>query len=125
MKTSKMLMLISCVGLLLVAFTPVANASELDKKTLITVRQPIEVPGRVIITPGEYTMTEPMPNVVRITNRRGDKVYATFFGNCTERGKATGNTVITVREMAGGKPLPLDAWYYPGRVIGLQFPMPR
>ena len=125
MKTSKLLLLISCVGLLLVAFAPVAKASEMDKLTLITVREPIMVPGRVVLQPGEYTMKEPAPNVVEITNRRGDRVYATFFGNSIERSKVTDNTVFTFREVPKGEALPLHAWFYPGWITGVEFPTPR
>ena len=115
---------------LLVAFTPSARASQSDKKTFVTFRETVELPGGAVLQPGEYTMkvlgSPTGRGVVQVTNRDGTKVYATILPKFTERMKRTGETVITLHEAAVGKPRPLCVWFYPGSRIGWEFhPMAR
>ena len=130
MKTLKrQLMLLACVGALLIVFAPSSPASELDKKTFITVNEPIQLPGGRVLQPGEYTMrvlgSPGDLKAVQFLNRRETKVYATVMTNSTERAIATGKTVIAFREARTGEPVAMDSWFYPGRTIGWQFPASR
>jgi hypothetical protein len=124
MKILRALALLSCFGLLLVAFAPSAQASEMDKKTIVTVSAPFQLPGGVVLPQGEYVFKTPVadPKVVQVMNRNETKVYATILTNSIERPRAKGKTEIDLGEAPAGQPVPIEAWFYPGRTIGWEFP---
>ena len=129
MKTLRTIALLSCFGMLLVAYAPSAQASALDKKTFVTFSEPVALPHGVVLPPGEYVMktveTPGTLNIVQITNKRETHVYATVLANPIERMQARGKTAISFREAPSGDPSPMDAWFYPGTLTGWEFPAKR
>jgi hypothetical protein len=114
---------------LVLAFTPYSQAQDdWTKRTLVTVNRAIEVPGKVL-PPGKYIFQimdlQAERNVVRITNERGDKVYATLIAIPTERFQAKSDTVFLFHEAERGRPDPLRAWFYPDHLRGVEFVYPK
>ena len=114
---------------LVLAFTPYSQAQDdWTKRTLVTVHRAIEVPGKVL-PPGKYVFEimdfQAERNLVRITNERGDKVYATIIAIPTERFQAKSDTVFLFHEAERGRPDPLRAWFYPDHLKGVEFVYPK
>jgi LPXTG-motif cell wall-anchored protein len=105
-----------------------ARADELDKKTVLTFSQPVEIPGHVLPA-GTYifkllnSMTD--RHVVQVFNADGSKVIATILAIPDYRLTPTDKTVIKFAEVPAGSPEVIRAWFYPGNTIGQEFVYPR
>ena len=114
--------------LLLTAAALPVGADTWDKKTYVTINQPIEVPGAVL-PPGRYVfkLVDSASNrhIVRITNEDENRVYATNLAIPTIRSTPSGKTILTFYEMPGGGPEPVRSWFYPGDTVGQQFAYPK
>jgi hypothetical protein len=105
-----------------------ARADELDKKTVLTFSQPVEIPGHVLPA-GTYifkllnSLTD--RHVVQVFNADGSKIIATILAIPDYRLKATDQTVIKFVEVPAGSPEVIRAWFYPGNTIGQEFVYPR
>lgn len=110
------------------AFAPQARADAWNQLTKVTFSGPVEVPGAVLPA-GTYWFKLLNPesgrDVVQITNKAQDMVYATLLAVPDYRLKPTGKTVITFEERASKSPEALKAWFYPGDNFGEQFVYPR
>lgn len=117
------------VGAILVALmAPAASAQLWNKKTTLTVRERIEVPG-AMLEPGEYVLrlvdSESNRHVVRILNEREDEVMTTVIAIPNYRLKVTGDTELAWYERPAGEPRALRAWFYPGDNFGQEFVYPE
>ena len=114
-------------GLLLTGAATRANADQWNKKTYLTISQPIEVPG-AILPPGKYVFklldSQSDRHIVQILNDRENHVYSTNLAVPKERMEPAGKTIITFYEVPGGGPEPVRAWFYPGDQIGQEFVYP-
>lgn len=114
---------------IVLAFSVNGQAAQDDwnKRTLVTVNRPIEVPGKVIPA-GKYIFEivslQAERNVVRISDQNG-KVYATVIGIPTERFEGKSDTVFLYHEAPRGNPEPLRAWFYPNHLKGVEFVYPK
>jgi len=123
--------MIFCFALFAIAFPLGANASEWNKKTVLTFDKPFEVPGvdAQILPAGTYVFkildSQSDRNIVQIFNERQDHVFTTILAIPNYRLRATNKTVITFRERAAGEPEALRAWFYPGRNWGQEFVYPK
>ncbi len=119
------------IGLCLTVFgllaMPSAKADQFDRKTVVTVSGPVEVPGvgAQTLPPGTYifkVLDSPSDrHIVQILSQDETHVYTTILAIPNYRLKATDKTVITFRERPAGEPEALKAWFYPGREWGDQF----
>ena len=116
------------------AFSPSANASELNRKTTITFSGPVEIPGvhlqgYGVLPAGTYVFkvldSNSSRDIVQIFSKDELTVYATILAIPNYRLKATDKTVITFRERPAGQPEALRAWFYPGRTWGEEFVYPK
>lgn len=111
-----------------VALTPKASADQWDKRTVITIDAPMEVPG-VVLEPGTYVFklvdSQSDRNIVTITNERGDHTYATILATNNYRIRPTGKSVFSFWETPAGSPQALRAWFYPGDNFGQEFRYPK
>ena len=117
--------LILCGTVFLAAvFSGGARADQWDKKTIVTLSEPVEVPG-AILQPGKYViklMDSPSNrNIVRIMNDRENHVFTTALTVSAYRTQAPDKTVFTFYEMPHGQPDVLNTWFYPGDTNGQQF----
>ena len=110
------------------ALAPAASAQTFDRKTIITVNQPFQLPG-VTLPAGTYVMKimdlAGIRTVVRVTNEAEDKVYATIIGINDYKLEPSEKTDISFYEASPGLAPPVHAWFYPGANYGVEFVYPE
>lgn len=108
--------------------TPKASADEWNKKTIITINEPMEVAG-VVLIPGTYVFklqdSQADRHIVLIQNDREDKTYAQVFAVPDYRIQPTGSSRFLFWETPAGQPKALRAWFYPGDYFGQEFMYPK
>jgi hypothetical protein len=128
MKTLKTVLVVLAISLLGVILTPGSRADELNKKTVLTFSQPVEIPGQVLPA-GTYTfklMDSPSDrHIVQIFNEDGSQIIATVLAINNYRLQPTSDTVVKFAERSGDKPEALKAWFYPGNNFGQEFVYPK
>jgi hypothetical protein len=122
----------ACVGF---ALLPSLQADEWNKKTMLTVNEPIQVPScctpghTVTLQPGEYVMvlvdSLTDRHIVRIFDKDQQHVITTILAIPNYRLQATGKTVFQYWEVPAGQPRALRAWFYPGDSFGQEFAYPK
>ncbi len=107
--------------LLVAAITSFAWADEGDREVVITVNQPVAVPGHVL-QPGQYDMKfiDTSSDVLRITKRDGSDGFLVPAQLVADRPEPTDAVQIDLAPDRGGPPRIVD-WFYPGQKIGIKF----
>jgi hypothetical protein len=122
------------LALLVATFGSVAKADDWNRKTVVTLSGPIEIPGVHlagwgVLPAGTYVFkildSQSDRHIVQIFNQDETVVYATVLAIPNYRLKATDKTVITFHERPAGQPEALRAWFYPGRNWGEEFVYPK
>jgi LPXTG cell wall anchor motif len=118
----------SCVG---AALVPSLWADNWDKKTTLTITEPLQVPScctpdqTVTLQPGEYVMvlvdSLADRHIVRIFDKDQKNVITTILAIPNYRLQPTGKTVFQYWEVPAGQPKALRAWFYPGDNFGQEF----
>jgi len=121
--------LIACgVGVVGLAFSPVAHADAWNKKTIVTVHEPI-IAGNVVLEPGTYVwrlLDSPSErHVVQIFNREENHIFTTVIAIPNYRLQPTDHTQFTFWETPAGVPKAVRAWFYPGDNFGQEFAFPK
>ncbi|MBZ5626952.1 MAG: hypothetical protein LAQ69_50995 [Acidobacteriia bacterium] len=121
-----------CIGL---ALLPSLQADTWNKKTTLTVNEPLEVPDcctpdhTVILQPGEYVLllvdSLSDRHIVRIFDKEEKHVITTILAIPNYRLQPTGKTVFQFWEVPAGQPRALRAWFYPGDNFGQEFAYPK
>jgi len=110
------------------AFTHSLKASELDKKTIITISQPVTVKGTTL-PPGQYVLKVPVSSfatdLVYIFNGEGTRLITTVLAIPAYRLSPTGKSEFSFYESPAGQPAALRKWFYPGDNYGIEFQRPR
>jgi len=123
-----------CIALIGAIFTPGAKAGDWNRKTVITLSGPVEIPGVHltgwgVLPAGTYVFkildSQSDRHIVQIFNKDESAIYATVLAIPNYRLKATDKTVITFSERPAGQPEALRAWFYPGRNWGEEFVYPK
>jgi hypothetical protein len=110
--------------------TQIATAAQWDKKTRVTFSRSVEVPGAVLPA-GTYIfkLDESSANrhTVVVQNERGNRTFATILAIPDYRISASSRTVMYFGESggAGGAPVPIKSWFYPGDNYGQRFVYPK
>ena len=130
MKLFKATTTVCCAALMGLALTPGARADETNKKSVITFRGPVEIPGGDvkgwgILPAGTYVFKTLTSHVVLVSSQDEQTIYAMMLAIPNYRPTATDNTVITFAERPAGKPAAVQAWFYPGRNTGEEFIYPK
>jgi hypothetical protein len=103
-------------------------ADQWNKKTIITINEPIQVPGKVL-QPGKYVMklldSPANRHVVQIFNEREDQLQTTVLAIPNYRLQPTGKTEFQWWETPAGQPKAIRAWFYPGDNFGQEFAYPK
>jgi len=112
------------IGLAIVAPAPFLHADALDKRTVLTIDKPIQVPN-MVLPAGKY--------VLKLRDSKSDRVVVEIY-NATEQHlittilalpnytlKHSEKTVLTFWEMPPGQPPALRAWFYPADKYGREF----
>jgi hypothetical protein len=134
MKLFKTAPMITCIVLLGVMLNPAAKADEWNKKTIVKLSGPVEIPGVHLVgwgvlPAGTYVFklldSSSNRHIVQIFSEDEKTVYATILAIPNYRIQATDKTVITFAERPAGQPEALRAWFYPGRNWGEEFVYPK
>jgi len=125
---NRLTLAVASIGLLGIAFAPNAPADEWNKKTVLTVNEPIQVPNQVL-PPGTYViklLDSPSDrHIVQIFNADENHLYTTILAIPNYRIQPKGKTVFTFWETPPGQPKALRAWFYPGDNFGQEFAYPK
>lgn len=109
-------------------FSVSAQADEWNKKTVLTVNQPIQIRD-TYLEPGQYVLKLLNSNsdrhVVQIFNGDESHIVNTVLAIPKERMYPTANTQFTFWETPAGTAKALRAWFYPGDTVGNEFPYPK
>ena len=118
------------IGLMLLGgifFAPKSQADEMDRKTIVTVNQPIQVPGKVLPA-GTYVFKLLDSNdltLVAIYNADEMHLITTVRGISDSRMQTPDKTILQFEERPSGQPEALKAWFYPGDDSGVEFVYPN
>jgi hypothetical protein len=116
------------LGLASLVIVPGAMADQWNKRTIITVNEAIQVPGKVL-QPGKYVMrlmeSPSNRHIVQIYNEREDQLQTTVLAIPNYRLQPTGKTEFQWWETPAGQPRALRAWFYPGDNFGQEFAYPK
>jgi LPXTG-motif cell wall-anchored protein len=125
MKSWKTFAAATCLGVLSMTG---AMADQWNKKTYLTVNEPIQVPGKVL-QPGRYVMrlldSPANRHIVQIYNDREDQLQTTVLAIPNYRMQPTGKTEFQWWETPAGQPKAMRAWFYPGDNFGQEFAYPK
>jgi len=120
---------IASLGLLAgAALMPSARADEWNKKTILTINEPIQVPNKVL-QPGTYVMklmdSPSNRHIVQIYDKNEQHLETTVLAIPNYRLEPTGKTQFQFWETPPGQPKALRAWFYPGDNFGQEFAYPK
>jgi hypothetical protein len=117
-----------CIGF---ALLPSLQGDTWDKKTTLTINEPLQVPScctpdhTITLQPGEYVMvlvdSLSDRHIVRIFDKDQQHVITTILAIPNYRLQPTGKTVFQYWEVPAGQPHALRAWFYPGDNFGQEF----
>ena len=109
------------------AFVASLKASEWDKKTIITISQPVAVEGATLPA-GRYLLRLPdsssNPHVVDIFNVEETRLIATVLAIPAYRLQPTGKNDFSFYDSPVGPPA-LHTWFRPGDNSGFEFLRPQ
>jgi hypothetical protein len=129
MNRFKVMATIFCVSLMALVVSPRVEADGWNKKTVVTFRQPVEIPGGIVLPAGTYVfkLLDSMSDrhIVQIFNRDQTHIYATILAIPNYRLQVTDKTVMTFGERWAGSPQAIRAWFYPGDNSGQEFVYPK
>jgi len=107
-------------------FVPGVRADESDKKTIVTVNEPIQVPGKVLPA-GTYIFKLLDSNdrtLVAIYDASEMHLITTVQGISDVRREAPDKAILQLEDRTGSQPEALKAWFYPGDNFGVAFVYP-
>ena len=135
MKTLQNLAFAAVAGCIGLAMLPSLQADTWNKKTTLTITEPLEVPDcctadhTIILQPGEYVMvlvdSLSDRHIVRIFDKDQMHVMTTILAIPNYRLQVTDKTVFQYWEVPAGQPRALRAWFYPGDNFGQEFAYPK
>lgn len=116
------------VGFIGSAFIPQAHADAWDKKTIVTVNEPI-IAGNKVLDPGTYVwklLNSPSDrHIVQIFDKDQQHLQTTVMAIPNYRLQPTGKTQFAFWETPAGVPKAVRAWFYPGDNFGQEFVYPK
>jgi pyruvate/2-oxoglutarate dehydrogenase complex dihydrolipoamide acyltransferase (E2) component len=106
-----------------------AKADDWDKKTILTVNEPIQITD-TYLQPGTYVLmldrdSQSNRHIVRIYNDQQNHLINTVLAFPAYRVRVTGNTQFTFWETSPGSARALRDWFWPGDNFGQEFAYPK
>jgi hypothetical protein len=106
------------------SFVPSLKASETDKKTIITISQPVAVEG-TILPAGQYVLklqdSSATRDIVFIFNGEETQLITTIIAIPADRLQPLDKSEFSFYDSQAGQPAALHTWFYPGNENGLEF----
>jgi len=119
--------IVSTVALATV-FATSARADEWNKKTVLTINQPIQI-SEAYLEPGTYVMklvdSQSDRHIVRVMDASETHVIETVLAIPNYRIRPTGTSRFQFWETPAGYAPALRAWFYPGDNFGQEFKRPK
>jgi hypothetical protein len=116
------------VGLTATALIQQAHADAWDKKTYVTVNEPI-IAGNKVLDPGTYVWklldSQSDRHVVKIFDKNQQHLQTTVIAIPNYRLHPTGKSQFAFWETPAGVPKAVRAWFYPGDNFGQEFTYPK
>jgi len=110
------------------SFVPSLKASETDKKTIITISQPIDVEGTTLPA-GKYVLrlqdSSSRRDIVYIFNGEETQLITTIIAIPADRLQPPDKSEFSFYDSPDGQPAALHTWFYPGSEDGLEFVRPK
>jgi hypothetical protein len=110
-----------------VSLAPMAKADEWDKKTILTVKEAIQLPNTVL-QPGVYTFklldSQSDRHIVQVFDNN-NHIITTILAIPNYRLQPTSHSSFTFWEVPAGQPAAMRAWFYPGDNFGQEFAYPK
>lgn len=107
---------------------PTAKADEWDKKTILTVKETIQLPNAKL-EPGVYTFklldSASDRHIVQVFDKDQKHLITTILAIPNYRLQPTGHSAFTFWETPAGQPPAMRAWFYPGDNFGQEFAYPK
>jgi hypothetical protein len=107
-------------------FAPKGRADESDRKTIVTINQRIQVPGKVLPA-GTYVfklMDSNDRTLVAIYDAAEMHLITTVQGISDVRTETPDKAILQLEERPSGQPQAVKAWFYPGDDSGVEFVYP-
>jgi hypothetical protein len=105
------------------SFIPL-KASESDRRTIITISQPIDVQG-TILPAGQYVLrlsdSSSRRDAVYIFNGDETQLVTMIMAFPAERLKTPEKSEFSFYDSPSGEPAALHTWFYPGNESGIEF----
>jgi len=105
-----------------------ANADQWNKKTTLTIDQPMQVYD-TYLAPGQYVFklldSQSDRHIVQIYNAEQNHLITTILAIPDYRIQPTGKSRFTMWETPAGYVSALKSWYYPGDNFGQEFRYPK
>ena len=105
-----------------------AQADQWDKRTVVTIDQPIQV-TKTVLQPGTYVFrlleSQSDRHIVQIYNSDQTHLITTILALNNYRLQPTGDSKFLFYETPQGSPKAVHAWFYPGDEYGQEFPYPK
>jgi len=123
--------MLGVAGGFLLLIPSVSKADEYNKRTVVTINEPVLVAGveQVTLQPGVYVMKlmnhDHNRNIVLFYNERENKLFATVLAINNYRLFPKDKTVLTFYETPVGNPRALKAWFPAGERWGQEFVYPK
>jgi hypothetical protein len=118
----------AAAALVAVGLIPRLHADEWNKRTVVTLSEPL-IAGNKVLQPGTYVwklMDSPVNrNIVRIYNDSGSKLETTVLATPNYRLQRSDKDQFVFWETPAGVPKAVRAWFYPGDNVGQEFPYPK
>lgn len=129
MKTLKGIITLCCIAALGAAIATInVNADPWNKKTIITITEPMQIPG-ARLTPGKYVFklmdSSSNRHIVQVFNEDQTTVINTILAIPNQRLQPTGKSEFGFWEVPAGSTPALRSWFYPGDNFGQEFAYPK
>ena len=118
----------ACAALLMVLLMPALQADQWNKKTILTIDQPVQLPN-TILQPGTYVfklLDSPADrHIVQVFDKDEKHLVTTILAIPNYRLQPRGKTEVDFWETPAGQPKAMRAWFYPGDNFGQEFAYPK
>ena len=125
---NRLALAVASIGLVGSALAPSMLADEWNKKTILTVNEPIQLPNKVL-PPGKYVIklldSPSNRHIVQVFNGDETQLQTTILAIPNYRLEPTGKTQFQFWETPPGQPKAMRAWFYPGDNFGQEFAYPK
>lgn len=112
----------------LLALAMPSFADQWDKKTIITIGSPMQMPNTTL-QPGTYTLklldSTSNRHIVTVWDRDGMRLVTTVLATPNYRLQPTGKSAFSFWETPADQPPAPRAWFYPGDNFGQEFAYPK